>query len=128
MMLWIYRFVAFGLVGWGTYLLVGGLGRPEGLEILVPQEALLFAFFWLIFVPAAVNLINSFLGSRSFLLRWTVVVINAGLISFGVFESFNSGLEPDTAWVLTGFLVLLILSIMLARSWSKASKGAEGAV
>jgi len=123
----IYRIVAIGLVGWGTYLLFGDLGPPEGLEILVPENAFFFFFFWLIVVPATANLINSFFGRRFGLLRWGVVVVNAALIAFGAFESVNSGLETDTTLVLSAFVVLLILSILLARSWGEAAKGAKEA-
>jgi hypothetical protein len=124
-MIWIYRIAAIGLVGWGAYLLSNWLSPPEGLEILVPSEAYIFVVLSLVLAPAVVNLVNSFLGSWSGLLRWGVVVLNAGLVAFGVFESVRSGLETDTAWILTTFLVLLIFSTLLARSWGNSSKGAE---
>ena len=84
MMLWIYRIAAAGLVGFGVFLLLEELGYPEGLEILIPREAVLFMILGLVVAPAAVNLINSFLGRRFSLLRWGVVVINASFSPAGV--------------------------------------------
>ena len=122
-MIWMYRILAILMVGYGSYLVLGDL--PPHTAFLSGIEFAIGLYF--ILLPGAANLLNGFIGRRFSIVRWGVVVINAGLIAFGVVESLEVGLEADTALIVAAFLVLLILSILLARSWAKASREAKEA-
>ena len=122
-MIWIYRVVALSVVGAGCYMVLddfppfvgwfAGVGFYMGLIFLL--------------LPGAANLLNGFYGKRYPLLRWGVVVINAGLIAIGAFESLDVSLDRDTTLIGSAFLVLLGLSIWLARSWGRTSEEKRGA-
>ena len=120
-MLRIYRVLAIGLVGYGLFLLSGVLGPPEGVEVLVPENAFFFFILWLILGPATANLVNSFLGSRFVLLRWGVVIINAAGFLTWLPGAFDGGWEENEGLQMLLLLTLLALSILLALAWGKTS-------
>jgi len=124
-MLRIYRVLAIGLVGYGLFLLSGVLGPPEGVEVLVPENAFFFFILWLILVPATANLVNSFLGGRFLLLRWGVVILNAvGFLSW-LPGAVDGGWGKNEGFQMVLLLTLLALSILLALAWGKTSRRAK---
>lgn len=125
---WLYRTVAAGLVVASIFLLVDDLRAPTGLQVLLPRKGLFFAFVWLMLVPAAANFLNSLYGPHFRLLHWSLVLFNACLIAFGVFEAARSGVEQDTFLVLSLFLMLLFLSLFLAWRSDVASREGQGSV
>ena len=119
-MLWIYRIVAIGLVGFGSYLM---LFRPSddmsGLAFLLALPLFL--------LPGAVNLINGFWGERFTAVRWVTILVNGGYVVVGCWPvAVDAGFSPVVLLFIAPYLILLAFSVAFGISWSRASGKAEG--
>ena len=125
LMVWIYRIVAVGWVGVGSYWVLTDLPPHEG-DFLPGIEFSIGLYLQVL--PGAPNLLSSFFGRRFALLRWGVVVVNAGMTALWVklFLDF-SFLGGPGGWYVAAAGVLTLLSILLARIWGKASQKAKEA-
>jgi len=120
LMIWVYRLVAVGYFGYGSFLVLGDLPPHDGW----PFSGWNFNMGLYLFVlPATWNLINSAMGHRFVLIRWPSVLINLGLVAFHIAFLIDANLDHLLLLsVLVASLVLLSLSYRLARSWGKAAK------
>jgi len=116
-MIWIYRILAAGVFGIGAYLVLGDLPPHTGFLPGLEFDIGLYVFL----LPGAANLVNTFYGQRFALLRWGMVVVNAVFVVFAVALVMDEGFDPGALLVGAAFLAVLVISVMFARTGSKAS-------
>ena len=89
----------------------------------------MFIGLYFLILPGAANLLNSSFGRRFALLRWGLVVVNAGMTALWCLVCYLEGLNTAMVFFLliAAEGVLTLLSFSLARSWGRASKEAKEA-